>query len=198
MIDAAFPAYRHLECEQSYYTQLAAGDPVVADFLRSFIAAWKMNKALALNGQQYAPDDAVLKQVVTLWNLAHSNSTTASIARRGPPNGYMPSPGIGGDAERNCADVLGYGPYVGYLVDLIGGSLVVNTGPLKKPPQTMTLTNNVAGGATGLLASRNAKVATFVIGSALIASSAYAYATGSSFVSVWKRILEKTKRTVRL
>ena len=183
MVDAAWPQFRHLECEQSSLLPGAAGA-----FQQAFFAAWKLNQALALNGQQVADDASVLKQLVTQWNRAHDGATTYSFTSRGTDTQFMPSNLSPGPSP--CSRVASYGPYVSYLVQDIGGSLVINTGALKAPPNVSALTNNVSSAAPTATsgATTAAAIALGIGGVSLAAVGIYAVKEKISYLEAWQRL----------
>jgi hypothetical protein len=207
LVDAAWPQYRHLECEQSF---LLPGVP--GDFQRAYFAAWKTNQNLALNGQRPATDAQVLAQLLTLWNggpnpgnASHSNAQTFKFDNRG--QAYMTAPGIGGDAVRNCADVQAFGPYVCYLVtalsatrgDLLanGTDLVINAGPAKSIPNYGAVSIGGSAAPPSTVGATVAKVAVVIGAAALAAVGIYAVKEKVSYLTAWQQFYDKAAGALR-
>lgn len=225
-IDNAFHYYRQLECEASLSYALAnGGGPSVSTaslsgdqatgvpaFLAAFFHMWKQNAAFALNGLTPAPDTVVLQQLVAAWNTAHETGTTFT---------FSPAPSTGPQGQgqgTDCNAVTGGYSYVSILVaqmqnqdastsGLTNGALVINTGALKTPPNTLAGTSPVAllpgtaakiGTPAASAASSTSTAATLATGAAVVAGTAlagtalYAYATKQSFsgllASAWKKV----------
>jgi hypothetical protein len=183
MIDAAFPQYRHLECEQNYYLAGAPGQ-----FQQTYFAAWKLNKELAFNGGKPLDDATVLARVLTTWNRSHASGSPYTFQSAGNDSKYMPSPG-----PNACTNYPSYGPYIGYLVTDYAQhveegqptTVTINTGDLLNPPDVSASLANAS--STTSDSSTLGKVAGFASaasGAALVASAVYAAATKQSVTSV--------------
>jgi hypothetical protein len=84
-IDAAFPFYRDtILCELARIGD--APTAAVAQFLKSFYAAWKANASYALNGFQAADEHKLLQAVADAWNTVHDPG--AGFAFRGTVSWY--------------------------------------------------------------------------------------------------------------
>lgn len=108
LIDAAFPEYRLLECEQQsaacgapggtlaeklsaeMWRRLRPPTPLqlaLCDFGAAFFAAWQANKEYALNGLVPQDDWQVLVHVARVWNAAREVGTGQYILTPGPKPG---------------------------------------------------------------------------------------------------------------
>lgn len=116
-IDFAYPEFYYIE-----RPKLPAGaPPIVVDFYNSFLATWMGNAEYALNGIKPQDDLTMLVQFTTVWNIAHSDSSTFDIG-----------PGDIWDANYSAVKNIPFrfqndSP----AYSIYGGKLRINTGPRK-------------------------------------------------------------------
>lgn len=146
LVDAVFPNFAAIDVEHplpinlqgqasvtavlaaAQFQMFAAINPVVADFHRAFLAAWKLNQEYALNGLTPQPDWNVLYHALNLWNTAHSNATTYSLR----DNGATPL----WEANNLIADPNTLSSVIGQSDPIWdptsgGHAVIINTGPRK-------------------------------------------------------------------
>lgn len=197
MIDAMFPQFRHLECEQNFRAPGAVGE-----FQAAYFTAWKLNAELAFNGTKPLGDAQVLAHTLAIWNRSHEVGVPYTFPTRGNATQYMSSPGIGGDAVRNCADVQNYGSYISYLTQDYANhpesgqpnTVTINTGVRKNPPQIASLS------LPSTTTSTTRKLAAGLVWGSVIAlggTVAYSLATKTPVTVVWQRAFDDVAKFVR-
>jgi hypothetical protein len=202
LIDQAFPEYHLLECEQRALapSNAPAFQQAVADFQRTFFAAWKANKEYALNGLKPQPDWQVLLHAVRMWNASHDAGTGYQ---------FLPSP-KNLVVRSDCSD---FGAsYEAMLVedvldssgdpakDAPGGAILINTGASLAPVAPNPLARGVlakvgAKGAASAPMSTTAKIATgaaVAVGGGLAAAAIYAFVKHQAFGAVLEKAWDKT------
>lgn len=201
LVDAAWPQYRHIECEAGNPSQAAAYPShfypgVPGDFQRAYFSAWKLNAALAINGQKSATDAQVLAQLLRLWNGpsdaphngSHSNSATFSFTPGTLMSNVGPAP---------CANVVGYGPYIGTLIGelqaagspyVIGGKLIINAGPAKTVVDTTQSGSPLHVGNCSLYGTCTPKAASVSTSSKIVTGVAVAGALGAGAVALYAAV----------
>ena len=207
-IDLAFSDYRYLECEQNLLSTnpFYIDNPSLADFMRSFFAAWKANKEYALNGIIPQPTEQVLLHALRLWNNGHDNSLTIPLVAA---QGFLPA--LEGVCPSDLVPSINY--YVEAalsaspektLVSADGGSLLLNIGPPKVPnrialqPGFQTpaqLSQSAAGSGVG----NKLLVGAALAGGATVAGiGAYAYLKHMAFSKAaehfWKEVTKPFRR----
>lgn len=150
LIDLAFPAYNHIECEETYLPVINKNHDTLTDFFWAFHGAWRINAEYALNGLNSAADWQVLEHALSLWNQSHSDS---SVAEMEPRDGYLLAAGAvcsGAPvpyASTLISTIIALDPQYEYLT-ADKQRLRVFTGPLKKIPD-----GGSGGNGGGLIAS---------------------------------------------
>jgi hypothetical protein len=135
-IDVAFPEYPQLEAEQRHYGP--------DDFRTAYFAAWKMNRAYALNGLKPQKDQDVLRHVLGTWNRAHEGTSVAIVkASYERPLGWQ-------DVDNTGS---GRASYVSMLVGIDGKrELAINTGPRRVPIDGVAVARASAAAAASVAA----------------------------------------------